>query len=151
MRSVGVCVHIPKKGRPAARVVVLDGAWGSATEHERFELTSNRQDIGTILHDLASGLKSRLSPLKADRVVVRRADMARVPSNRDGPRLRLLAEGALAAAARSEVTDVVVLAGKDLAQRSLAASKNDLDAEAATQVPGSPVEAAAAALAGLVP
>lgn len=142
---------MPKKGRPAARVVVLDGSWGSATEHERFDLTSNKQDIGTILHDLASGLKSRLSALKADRVVVRRADMARVPSNLDGPRLRLLAEGALASAARSEVADVVVLAGKDLAQRSPAASKNDLDAEAAAQAPGSPVEAAAAALAGLVP
>jgi hypothetical protein len=147
---VGVCVHLPKKGRPAARVVVLDGAWGSASEHDRFDLTSNKQDIGTILHDLASGLRSHLSGMNADRVVVRRADMQKVSSKYDGPRIRLLAEGALAAAARSEVNDVLVLAGKDLAQRSPAASKDDLDAEAAAQVPGSPVEAAAAALSGLV-
>jgi hypothetical protein len=146
-----VSVHLPKKGRPAARVVVLDGSWGAAFEHAHFDLTSNKQDIATILHDLASGLRSQLSGLKADRVVVRRADLPKKPNNNEGPRLRLLAEGALASAARDQVSDVLVLPGKDLAQRSPAPSKADLDSEAATQVPGSPVEAAAAALSGLVP
>src|SRR4051812_15988128 len=100
MRSVGVCVHLPKKGRPAARAAVLDGAWGSASEHAGFDLTSNEQDIANILHDLASGLRSHLSGMNADRVVIRRADMPQRPNNNEGPRLRLLAEGALAAAAR---------------------------------------------------
>jgi len=149
MRSVGVCVHLPRRGRPAARVVVGVGAWNAASEEETFELTSNKDDTATVLHELASGLRSHLSGLSADRVVIRRADRQRVASNADGPRVRLLAEGALAAAARSEVTDVVVLPGKDLADRTPAQSKDDLDAEAARQLPSAPVEAAAAALAGL--
>jgi hypothetical protein len=150
MRSVGVCVRIPSKGRPAAQVVVLDGAWGSAKEQEHFELTSNKDDLATVLHELASALRSHLTGLDADRVVIRRADL-QVASRKEGPRIRLLAEGALAGAARAEVTDVLMLTGKDLAARSPSKSKDDLDAEAAAQVPRSPVEAAAAALAGLEP
>src|SRR4051812_46480110 len=151
MRSVGVCVHLAKKGRPAARVVLLDGTWGAAAEHARFDLTSNKQDIATILHDLATGLRSLLSGMHADCVVIRRADKPKKPSNLDGSRLRLLAEGALASAARDEVADVLILPGKDLAQRSPATSKDDLESEAEKQVPGGPVEATAAALSGLVP
>ena len=137
------------KGRPAAHVVLLDGAWGAVTEGPSIELTSNKDDLATILHDLGSGLTSYLSGANADRVVVRRADQAKVASNREGPRLRLLAEGALVGAARSQVNDVLVLSGKELADRCRAASKADLDSAAASQAPGSAKEAAAAALSGL--
>jgi hypothetical protein len=139
------------KSRPAARVVVLDGAWGSATEIQRFDLTSSTDDLATILHDLGSGLRSHLSGLGADRVVIRRADLPAVASKREGPRVRLLAEGALAGAARDEINDVLVLPGKDLGGRTPAGSKAGLDAEAALLVQASHVEAAAAALSGLVP
>jgi hypothetical protein len=150
MRSVGVCVHFPSKGRPAAQVVVLDGTWGAVTEASSFELTSNKHDLATILHELEGGLRSQLSGLKADRVAIRRADLQRA-SMKEGPKVRLLAEGALAAAARAEVTDVLLLNGKELADRSPASSKGDLDAEAESQLPDHPTEAAAAALSGLVP
>lgn len=146
---MGVCVQLAARGRPTAHVVVLEGAWGSASEHQRFELTSNKDDMATILYELASGLGSHLAGLAADRVVIRRADTPAVASKKEGPRLRLLAEGALTGAARSRVNDVIVMTGKDLAARTRADSKADLDAEARRQVPGAPVEAAAAALVGL--
>jgi hypothetical protein len=151
MRAVGVCVHMASKGRPSADVVVAEGSWGSAVEIERFELTSNKQELATIFYELASGLRSHLAGLHADRVVIRRADVPTRASKKEGPRLRLLAEGALVGAARAEVEDVLVLTGKELAARSPTASKDDLDAEAERQLAGSPVEAAAAALAGLKP
>lgn len=149
MRSVGVHVTMARKGRPTASVVVVDGGWGSASLVQQFDLTSNTDDFATVLHELGSSLRSHLSGLAADRVLIRRADVARVPSNKEGPRLRLLAEGALTAAARAEVEEVHALTGKELADRSPASSKADLDSEAAQQVPGSPIEAAAAALVGL--
>ena len=141
-------MHIPRKNRPAASVVVLSGNWGSPVEVDHFELTSNKDDLPTLLHELGSGLRSHLSGLAADRVVIRRADV-QVASRKEGPRLRLLAEGAMAGAARSEVRDVILLPGKDLAAKSPATSKDDLDTQAAGRVPNSPVEAAAAALVGL--
>src|SRR3954451_16984153 len=105
MRTVGVSVHLPSRGRQSARVVVLEGAWGSPSELQSFELTSNNQDLPTILHDLGSGLRSHLTGHGADRVVIRRAD-TQVASRKEGPRVRLLAEGALTGAARATVTDV---------------------------------------------
>jgi hypothetical protein len=151
MRCVGVAVHVPRKGRPEARVIVVDGAWGAASEHGSFELTSNKGDLATILYDLASGLRSHLSGLGAARVVIRQADFQKAAASKDGTRLRLIAEGALAAAARGQVNEVFLLSGKDLADRTPAQSKDDLDAEAARQLPDAPVGAAAAGLAGLHP
>jgi hypothetical protein len=151
MRVVGVCVHMSTKGRPAAHIVDADGSWGAVTDTQSFELTSNKQDLATILYELASGLRSHLAGVRADRVVIRRADYFKISSRHEGPRLRLLAEGALAGAARGEVEDVLVLTGKELADRSRATSKDNLEAEAARQMPGCPREAATAALSGLEP
>lgn len=151
MRSVGVVVHLARKSRPAALVAVLEGAWGAASLSERFELTSSNEEVPTILFDLATGLRSYLSGAQADRVVIRRADQPPRPSNREGPRLRLLAEGALAAAARVDVTDVLLMNGKALAERTPAGSKASLTAQAAQDVPQVQSEAVEAALCGLAP
>jgi hypothetical protein len=151
MHVVAVSVHMSTKGRPAARVIDVQGAWGSVTDVQSFELTSNKQDLATILYELASGLRSHLAGVGADRVVIRKADFFKISSRQEGPRLRLLAEGALAGAARGEVEDVLVLTGKELADRSRATSKANLEAEAERQISGIPVEPAAAALSGLEP
>jgi len=149
MRSVGVVVRLRSKGRPAAHVAVLEGSWASPIQLDSFDLTSVHTDIATQLSDLAAGLSSHLSGLNADRVVIRRADRPQHASNAEGPRVRLLAEGALAAAAKIAVDDVIVLSGKDLAARSPASSRDALDAHAVSALPGTQVEAAAAGLAGL--
>jgi hypothetical protein len=149
MSVLGVAVHFPSKGRPAASAVLVDGTWGAPNTLDTFELTSAATDLPSQLRDLADGLRSRLKGLAPNRVVIRRADYAPA-SNKPGPRLRLLAEGALAAAARAEVTEVVLLEGKDLAAKSPARNKADLDQHAAAVLPNTPKEAGAAALAGLV-
>lgn len=151
MRSMGIAVRMTGKGRPTARVVVVDGDWAKPAPVDAFELTSTDDDNPTQLAALASGLRSRIKGLAPDRVLVRRADLPRVASNKEGPRLRLLAEGALVASAREEVSDVLLLTGKDLAARSPAASKADMDAHAGSLLPSENVEAAAAALVGLAP
>jgi hypothetical protein len=148
MRVLGIAVHFPSKGRPAARAVLLDGSWSAPKALDEFELTSAATDLPTQLRDLADGLRSRLKGLTPERVVIRRADYAPA-SNKPGPRLRLLAEGALAAAARAEIADVVLLEGKDLAARCPAGKKSALDLHASTALPNAPAEAAAAALAGI--
>ena len=150
VRVIGLCVRMAKKGRPAAHAVVVEGTFDAPVHIDQFELSSMEHEVATQLRDLASGLRSRIAGLKPDRVVIRRADLARVASNKEGPRLRLLAEGALAAGARDEISDVVVLTGRDLGVRA-AVSKGDLDTAAAHKLPGLPPEAAAAALVGLVP
>ena len=151
MRCVGICVRLPRRGRPTAEAVVLDGCWEAPTPHAQFELTSAKDDLPTLLHDLAAGLVSQLAGLNVDRVAIRRADQPARASNREGPRIRLLAEGALASAARSKVRDVLLRSGRDLAARSPAGTKAQLDAYATRSAPGTPTEAAAAALSGLVP
>lgn len=137
------------RGRPAASVVTVDGTWAAPTVRECIELTSSANDPATQLLDLARGLGSYLSGAAADRVVIRRADWSRARGNTDGPRQRLLAEGALAAGARAEVESVSVKTGKDLADLSPAANKEALDGYALALGGGHPEQALAAALVGL--
>ena len=149
MKVVGVAVHMTTKGRPAARCVVVEGTYANRQVVEEFELTSAPNlDIATQLRDLAGGLNSRLAGLKPDRLVVRTADFARA-TTKEGPRLRLMAEGALASAARELVGVVVVANGKALAERAHEPSKAALDALGAAASTEAP-EATAAAFAGLV-
>jgi hypothetical protein len=119
--------------------------------HETF--TSDIVDLATQLHDTAEAIRSRLSGLNLGRVVLRRADLARVANNLDGPRLRLLMEGAVTSAARSVVVDMTVGTGRDTGMW-FGANKADLDQAAADllkdqRVPTVYLEAASAALAAL--
>jgi hypothetical protein len=148
---MGIAVHIQSKGRPAAAAVVIEGSWGGPILVTSFKLTSTHDDLPTLLQDLGSGLSSRLSGLSVDRVVVRRADKPTRPSNYEGPRTRLLAEGAITSSAKVAVDDVILADGKALGGRCPSASKAALEAEAARLLPGLPLDAAAAALSGLVP
>lgn len=139
------------KHRPRADVVVVEGDWDSPSLVHMFSLTSDHDSHANKLHELARGLRSYLSGAGVDRVMVRRADVnRRASASQEAPKVRLLAEGALAAAAREKVEDVHVLTGKELAGRTTAGKKADLDARADAKLPDSDKEAAAAALAGLV-
>lgn len=113
MRAAGLAVDIPSSGRPSTRLVVLDDASGSPTidTHETFP--SRKTDLATQLHDAAEVIRSRLQGLAVDRVVVRRADRPPRANNNEGPRVRLLIEGAIASAARSVEVETHIGTGKD--------------------------------------
>ncbi len=130
---MGVCVRMAAKKRPAADVVVLDGTRTAPTIVDHFELTSTAGPVSLQIHDLGQGLSSRIAGLKPGRVAVRVADHAPIARNSDGPRIRLLAEGSLTAAAVDacgKTVDVIVENGRDLAKRAGATNKATHDAAA---------------------
>ena len=131
--------------RPSAAVVVLEGSFGDPYVVEIFHLTTTGNDTAQQAHDMATNLRNRLRGLQVDRVIVRKADRPPRPSNKEGPRLRLIIEGALIGAAKDEVDHSEIINGRDAAGRT-GLSKNDLDA-AGRELSGEESQAAAAALA----
>jgi hypothetical protein len=92
------------------------------------EIPTRDVDIPEQLFQVGRSVESRLRGLRADRVVVRRADVPSRASKKEGPRLRLLIEGAAVSAARSAVTDIHLGMGKDIAHWH-GSRKDALDAE----------------------
>jgi hypothetical protein len=153
MRVVGVAVDAGKPKRPAARIVVTDNASGVATIEEVLDFSGDDVDLPTQLHYAAEALRSHLKGVGADRVVVRRADRAAVASQTDGPKNRLLMEGALTSAAKSVVPDTRLGTGSDTG-KWFGSSKATVDAAAEALLESSGqhkryLEATSAALAGL--
>lgn len=110
----GIAVEIPTRGRPTARMVTVDDSTGAPSIVASDEFTSDSVDVPKQLHDAAEAVRSRLVGTEVERVVIRRADRPPRPSNNEGPKLRLLMEGAVISAARSVVVRTVVGTGKDL-------------------------------------
>lgn len=153
MRAAGFAVSIPTPQRPVARLVVLDNASGSPALIAAEEFPSEDVEIAEQLFGVARSVESRLIGLGATRVIVRRADVPTQASKKDGPRLRLLFEGAVVSAARSAVVDTRLGMAKDVAHWH-GSLKADLDADAAALLVAigahaKYAEAASAALAGL--
>ena len=113
VRVAGIAVDSPSRGRPAIRLVVVDDATGLPEIELAEDYPSNGVNLAVQLHDAAEAVRSRLGVLGVDRVVVRRADRPPVASNADGPRYRLLMEGAATSAARSVVVDTRIGTGAD--------------------------------------
>ena len=90
---------------------------------------SDAVDLATQLHDTAEAIRSRLEGLGLARAVVRRADRPPRARDTDGPKLRLLMEGAVTSAARSIVVDTVIGTGADTGAW-FGSNKADLDAVA---------------------
>jgi hypothetical protein len=152
MRVAGLAVDLAIKGRPTTRLVVIDSSDPSSpTSSSSFPCDD--VDLAVHLHDAAEAVRSALQGAGVDRVVVRRADRPPRAPNTEGPRLRLLTEGAITAAARSIVVDTRIGTGKDTGDWH-GTKKATLDAEAAAVIAGARLhdhylEALAAALAAL--
>jgi hypothetical protein len=146
-------VELASPKRPSVRVVVLDDATGAPMVVKTEDIPSAAVDIVEQLSHAGKTVESRLQGLQVDRVVVRRADFSKKARNTEGPRIRLLVEGAVTAAARNVNVETRLAPGKDIAD-GCSMKKDDLDAEA-KQLIGSAgehkkySEAAAATLAGL--
>jgi len=143
MRVAGLVVEIAR--RPSASVVVLEGSFRDPNIVEIFHLTTTGNDTAQQAHDMATNLRNRLHGLQIDRVIVRKADRPPRPSNKEGPRLRLVVEGALIGAAKDVVDHSEIINGRDAAGR-VGISKSALDA-AGRELSGEESQAAAAALA----
>lgn len=153
MRVAGIAVDVPSSGRPAARLVVVTNASGQLAIETTADFPSDDVGLPVQLHDTAEALRSRLAGLAIDRAVVRRADRPPKPSNAEGPRLRLLMEGAVTSAAQSVVVDTRIGTGKDTGAWH-GSNKAGVDQAAASllgahELKGRYLEATSAALAGL--
>lgn len=149
MRVAGVAVGLPSPRRPATRLVLVNDAGGGPTVEVAEDVTTNDVETPVQLHETAEVIRSRLKGREIDRVIVRRADHAPVQAATLGPRLRLLMEGAVTAAARSVVVDTRIATAKDIATW-VKSNKADCDAEA-VKLGLAPkfTEATSAALVGL--
>lgn len=153
---MGLAVSVKGK-RMTVAVVVLDdhsglsGGYdeGAVTVEDSFEVKGDQADLAVQLSDAATVISGRARSLQPDVVVVRRADMPPRPSNLEGPRLRLLLEGAVTAAAHAVVPTTMIRSGKDCGAAA-GLSKDDLDNRARSVCGGGFTEAAAAALSGLI-
>lgn len=149
---LGVLVAMKKvRGirRPTARVsVVTRSQDGELLVENTFELVPRGDTNADVLADLGSVFANRVRGLNPDTVVVRRAEQTVQLSRREGPKQRLLAEGALVYAAASVDARVVLLSGQGLAQKS-GTTKQSMDDAAAALAPGKYKESVAAAMAVL--
>ena len=150
MTSVlGVFVVMKKpKGirRPTAMVsVVTKNQDDQFLVDETFELVSRGDSLADNLGDLGAVFANRVKGLKPDAVVIRRAEQTARPSKKEGPKQRLLAEGALVYAAASVGVGVELLSGRELAQKS-GTDKQAMDDAAEALEPGTFRESVAAAM-----
>ena len=117
---------------------------------DTFDVPSSDEDIATQLKELSDALRGRIRTLDPDTVVVRRADIPPRPTNQEGPRIRLMAEGAIIASARSLVEQTIVRTGKECGA-AYGTTKSEVDASAAGLLATTKqIPAAAAALSGLM-
>jgi hypothetical protein len=145
-RAMGIAVELST--RPKARVALVEGTVTSPTVVEAFTITTSKATVAEQAHDIATGIRNRLHGLAPDAVLVRRADFPPRPSNQEGPRVRLIVEGACVAHAMDVVPATLLLTGRDAAART-GMSKDTLDAAAEAVSGGDYAKAVAAAMAVL--
>ena len=95
MRVAGISVAMASRQRPTAYLVILDDSSGKEVIEANQAFPADDVDLATQLHDTAKAVRSRLEGLAVERVIVRRADRPPSANNTEGPRLRLLMEGAV--------------------------------------------------------
>lgn len=114
MRLVGIAVKLETEGRPTARGIVIESGTAPLSISDSFALTGDDVDFTQQLFELSQATKSRMAALTPQRVLIARADFPPRGSRGDGPKLRLLAEGAIAAAAREIVVSTFLATGQDI-------------------------------------
>lgn len=157
MLALGLAVAFPTQSRPVVRVVLLEDPFGAAsvptladvTVAKEFDLTTTHTRWERMCGQFYADISGRVDTLNPDVVVVRRADFHRSRGNADGPRLRLVIEGAITAAAIGHVANTYLRHGTDCA-RAYGQDKDVMDTDGKGLVTKkNRAEAAAAALSGL--
>lgn len=145
MTSLGIAVAMAT--RPVARCVLATGSRVEPALYEAFDLKTASDDVASQAEDLARQLSSRLGAVAIDAAVICVADFSPAASRAIGRRNRLLVEGALVYACKSNTQSVLVRTGKDIGT-SQGISKSAGQARGRLVDPAR-VEAAAAAVSGL--
>ena len=157
MRALGIAVDMSAQKRPTVRAVLLEDSLHVSERPQladisvvtTFEVPSSSEDLATQLKELAEAVSGRVRSLEPNIVVVRRADKPPRATNQDGPRFRLMAEGAVAAAARGLVARTVVRTGQECGS-AYGSRKAAVDSDGQQLASGKLAPAASAALSGLV-
>jgi hypothetical protein len=156
MRVMGLAASISGNKITVAAVILDDHARPedgfdrqALSVEDSFDVKEAVDDLAVRLGELSKKVRGRARSIAPDGIVVRRADRPQRPSNQEGPRLRLLAEGAVTAAAHEVIRNTVIRSGKDCGA-AVGTSKDGLDKEAETILGGKYIEATAAAMSGLV-
>lgn len=155
MRAIGMAVRVTKK-RMTVAAVVLDDQSSSSKDFDlhmvsvetSFEVKGDQSNLAAQLGDAAKSISGRLRSLRPDVAVVRRADRPMKSPNTEGPRLRLLMDGAITAASHEIIPNTVIRDGKDCGA-AYGLLKAELDAIAKGIQGGKFTEATAAALSAL--
>ncbi|SRR6266511_971190 len=146
MAVLGIAVAVGGR-RPRVSCVLLDGTRDAPIHVGAFDLTTASGDVIGQLDDLGKQLSSKVSGLNLAAVVIRLADFTPVANRAEGPRHRLLVEGALAFSCRSRISEVLVRTGREVGQ-ALGVSKDVADSTGRT-LDAKRADAAAAALSAL--
>lgn len=93
--------------------VVVDNSSGAPKIVDKFDVTNDEADLATRLYDMAENVRTKVDSLAPDAVVIRRADFPPTGSRKEAPKVRLLAEGALASASRHKCVDTYLGSGRD--------------------------------------
>lgn len=152
MRALAIAVEMKQKDL-RLRAVVVDDATGQPAIETSFERSGLGSDLAASLRDTAKAFGTKVKTLAPDVVVVRRADNSPRASRLDAPKIRLLMEGAVTAAACAECAKTFVVTGADLAGWT-GLDKKVLDDRGKTLATGAGLaqrytEAAATAIAAL--
>jgi hypothetical protein len=130
--------------------VVANGTASNPSLVDAFDLKTDSPRVPGQLKDLARAFSSKLSGMPIDVVVIKLADVSPAGSRKAAPRHRLLIEGALALTCEQKVPDHVFLrTGKEIGE-ALGVSKKESQ-ESGKALHGKRIDAATAALSGLLP
>lgn len=149
---------MPSRGRPVVRVTVLDdphplthtAVLADVSMFDKFDLTTAEDDWARMASQFFQETSGRVSTLAPDVVVVRRADVYMRGRIGDGPRLRLVVEGAITAAAAAHVASNTHLRTGTECGTRYGQDKSVMDADGlALATKKSHAESAGAALSGL--
>lgn len=140
------------KLRSTVRLVLIEGEEGAdettATVVEHLSVTGDETDWATHVGNVAQAVRGHAKSMDPTTVVVRRADQAPQGRNSDGPKIRLLIEGGIAATCLDVTDDVRIISGQECG-KARDTTKADLDSRSEAWLNRTYGEAAAAALSGL--
>lgn len=159
MLALGVAAEMSKPRRPTVFLVLINATSSTVDLNDLSSLptathvfTSADEDFPSILNHVSVDVRGWLRDRSVEAATVRRADKRRQASNSDGPRYRLLTDGAVTAAVREMVEVTHLRTGTEIASAwGSSLTPADMDSYGLQVVSDSAYAAAAAAALSCFP